>query len=158
MTSEVQIEPLAADAPDAAAELLARFFAEEGFPTPPAQIARNLAAMLADPMCWSALATVDGTAAGVVTVTTMRYVEWGLLGEIGDLYVLPERRGMGIAGALVAAAMKLVPWPRVRGGVGGHHEGGSGKPRPRTVLRAARLPRQRADHPDRATRLTDRVG
>ncbi len=112
MTSEVQIEPLAADAPDAAAELLTRFFAEEGFPTPPAQIARNIAAMLADPMCWSALATVDGTAAGVVTVTTMRYVEWGLLGEIGDLYVLPERRGMGIASALVAAGMK---WCRGRG-------------------------------------------
>jgi hypothetical protein len=25
----------------------------------------------------------------IVTVTTMLYVEWGRLGEIGDLYVLP---------------------------------------------------------------------
>jgi GNAT superfamily N-acetyltransferase len=39
-----------------------------------------------------------------VTVTTMLYVEWGRLGEIGDLYVLPEARNSGIGAALIDAA------------------------------------------------------
>ena len=43
--------------------------------------------------------------AGIVTVTTMLYVEWGRLGEIGDLYVLPEFRMKGIARSLVEAAI-----------------------------------------------------
>jgi hypothetical protein len=97
MLSGIRIEQVAADAPDAAAELLTRFFAEEGFSTASAQIARNLAAMLSDRMCWSALAIVDGKAIGIVTVTTMRCVEWGLLGEIGDLYILPD---CGVSGGL----------------------------------------------------------
>ncbi len=106
MLNALRIEALArGDAADTAAGLLARFFAEEGFATPPAQIARNLGAMLNDPMCWSALAILAGKPVGIVTVTTIRYVEWGLLGEIGDLYVLPERRRAGVASALVAAAM-----------------------------------------------------
>jgi ribosomal protein S18 acetylase RimI-like enzyme len=32
---------------------------------------------------------------------------WGRLGEIGDLYVLPEARGNGIARRLVKAAMSM---------------------------------------------------
>jgi GNAT superfamily N-acetyltransferase len=39
-----------------------------------------------------------------MTVTTMLYVEWGRLGEIGDLYVLPEQRRRGVASALINAA------------------------------------------------------
>lgn len=112
MLNGIRIEQQVPGAPDAAAELLTHFFAEEGFATAPVQIARNLATMLADPMCWSALAIADGKAVGVVTVTTMRYVEWGLLGEIGDLYVLPERRRAGIASALIEAA---IGWCRARG-------------------------------------------
>src|SRR5260370_1190446 len=42
-----------------------------------------------------ALAFVDDFAVGVVTVTTMLYVEWGRLGEIGDLYVVPPARKSG---------------------------------------------------------------
>src|SRR6266478_3869712 len=34
----------------------------------------------------------------------MLYVEWGRLGEIGDLYVLPTARGKGIAAAMIDAA------------------------------------------------------
>ena len=89
----MRIEPVTPDTTDIAVELLARFFGEEGFATTAAEIARNLSDMLADGSCWSALAVDAGAAVGVVTVTTMRYVEWGLLGEIGDLYVLPAWRG-----------------------------------------------------------------
>jgi GNAT superfamily N-acetyltransferase len=35
----------------------------------------------------------------------MRYVERGLLGEIGDIYVLPAWRGRGTAAMMIAAAL-----------------------------------------------------
>jgi hypothetical protein len=47
---------------DAAIELLGRFFHEEEFATPLSRIAENFDRMLADPLCWSALAS-DGEAA-----------------------------------------------------------------------------------------------
>jgi GNAT superfamily N-acetyltransferase len=108
----MRIEPVTADTSAAAVALVARFFAEEGFAIPRPQIARNLADMLADGSCWAALASEGAVAVGVVTVTTMRYVEWGLLGEIGDLYVLPERRRRGIAAMLVAVGLD---WCRGKG-------------------------------------------
>jgi GNAT superfamily N-acetyltransferase len=40
------------------------------------------------------------------------YVEWGRLGEIGDLYVLPDYRRRGLAPRLVAAAKD---WCRAMG-------------------------------------------
>jgi GNAT superfamily N-acetyltransferase len=60
--------------------------------------------MLVDPHHWIGLALLDGDCVGVVTVTTMLYIEWGRLGEIGDLYVLPEFRRSGVGAALIAAA------------------------------------------------------
>ena len=93
----------------AAIELLARFFGEEGFATPPARLVANLDRMLADDTCWVA----DGNhSVGVITVTTMLYVEWGRLAKIGDLYVIPGHRGWGLARRLITAA---VDWTGRRG-------------------------------------------
>jgi aminoglycoside 6'-N-acetyltransferase I len=61
--------------------------------------------MLEDGSRWSALAVEAAAAVGVVTVTTMRYVEWGLVGEIGDIYVLPAWRCRGTAAMMIAAAL-----------------------------------------------------
>jgi GNAT superfamily N-acetyltransferase len=96
----------------AAIELLARFFEEEGFVTPPARLAENLDRMLADDTCWVAVMTDGNHSVGVITVTTMLYVEWGRLAEIGDLYVIPGDRGRGLARRLIAAA---VDWTGRRG-------------------------------------------
>ncbi len=100
------IEPVSERNRDAAGDLLTRFFREEGFTTPRAAIERNLTLMLPDPSCWAALAVEGGAARGIVTVTTMLYVEWGRLGEIGDLYVLPQFRGKGVARELVEAGIR----------------------------------------------------
>lgn len=100
---------------DAAIELLWRFFQEEGFTTPRPRIVANLDEMLASDDCWYGLAVSVGQPVGVVSVTTMLYLEWGRLGEIGDLYVVPEYRRRGVARALVAAAVR---WNRERGSSG----------------------------------------
>jgi GNAT superfamily N-acetyltransferase len=109
-----EIHPVTATSPlrPAAIELLARFFHEEGFATPRPRIAENLDRMLADPLCWCALAAADGDVQAVVTVSTVLYVEWGRLGEIGDLYVLPEHRRRGLARRLVEHAKA---WCRTQG-------------------------------------------
>jgi GNAT superfamily N-acetyltransferase len=92
---------------DIATTLLSRFFAEEGFSGTSETIAVNTRRLWADPYHWVALAWVDSTAVGVVAVTTMLYVEWGRLGEIGDRYVLSEARRSGISAALVDAAKAM---------------------------------------------------
>ena len=108
----ITIQPVAGELRQPAVELLARFFREEGFATPRQRIAENLDRMVADPFRWCALALADGEAQAVITVTTMLYVEWGRLGEIGDLYIVPEHRGRGLARLLVERAKD---WCRTQG-------------------------------------------
>jgi GNAT superfamily N-acetyltransferase len=89
---------------DTAVDLLVRFFVEEGFGRDRSHIATNCRHMVADPFHWIGLVWGEGGGIGVVTVTSMLYIEWGRLGEIGDLYVLPEMRRRGIGAALIKAA------------------------------------------------------
>jgi GNAT superfamily N-acetyltransferase len=100
-----------------AVDLLERFFREEGFATPRRRIAENLRGMLAEDTCWAAIAMQEGGPLGIVTVTTMLYVEWGRLAEISDLYVAPEYRGQGVARRLVGAA---IDWSNARGCTGAY--------------------------------------
>jgi GNAT superfamily N-acetyltransferase len=110
LPSEIQIVTVKTS--ETAIELLARFFRDEEFATPLSRIAENFDRMLADPFCWSALAIDGETAQAVITVSTVLYVEWGRLGEIGDLYVLPEHRRTGLARRLVEFAKA---WCRMQG-------------------------------------------
>jgi GNAT superfamily N-acetyltransferase len=107
-----EIQTVTGQTRDAAVELLCRFFDEEDFDTPPPRIAENFDRMLADPSCWCAPARDGEITQGLITVSTVLYVEWGRLGEIGDLYVLPEHRGHGLARRLVERA-KI--WCRAQG-------------------------------------------
>jgi GNAT superfamily N-acetyltransferase len=99
------IRPVDMHSIDTAAALLERFFREESFTVRHASVRANLAALLADPGNWAGLAYHEVSAVGIVTVSTVLYVEWGRLGEIGDLYVLPEARGQGIGRALIEAGV-----------------------------------------------------
>jgi GNAT superfamily N-acetyltransferase len=102
---DLEIIPLDAHNTEMAVSLLHRFFQEEGFCGDRAIIAANLEWMCRDDNHWVAVASNKGHLVGIVTVTSMLYIEWGRLGEIGDLYVLPEARGNGIARRLVQAAI-----------------------------------------------------
>jgi GNAT superfamily N-acetyltransferase len=89
--------------------------------------------MLADRFCWSALAVDGETVQAVITVSTVLYVEWGRLGEIGDLYVHPEHRRKGLARRLVEHAKA---WCRTQGC---HHASRRAAAWARSILRQARL-------------------
>jgi GNAT superfamily N-acetyltransferase len=108
----LEIIPVDAHNTEIAVALLHRFFQEEGFSGERSMITANLDRMRRDDNHWVAVALNNGQIVGIVTVTSMLYIEWGRLGEIGDLYVVPEARGNGIARRLVQAA---IDWCRARG-------------------------------------------
>lgn len=109
---DLEIIPVDAHNTEIAVSLLHRFFQEEGFAGDRSIIAANLDRMRLDDNHWAAVASNKGHIVGIITVTSMLYIEWGRLGEIGDLYVLPEARGNGIARRFVQAA---IDWCRARG-------------------------------------------
>ncbi len=97
------IRPARQDDSESAAALLERFFAEEGFATPPDLIRSRLIQVLDDATSAVFLAWEGDAAVGVATVTTSVGIELGRSAELDDLYVLPEARGRGIAGGLIPA-------------------------------------------------------
>lgn len=105
----------AADDLSQAADLLFRFFAEEGFDADRERIAANARTMAALETCCLLVAEEQGRAVGVATVSLEFGIEYGWWAEMGDLYVVPERRGQGISRALVSAAEAFL---RERGAAG----------------------------------------
>lgn len=94
---------LPGDDPGGAIILLQRFFREEGFDIPDAVIAANTRRMQSIDSCAILLAVKGEEAVGVATVSMEFGIEYGWSAEMGDLYILPEWRGRGVARALVDA-------------------------------------------------------
>jgi aminoglycoside 6'-N-acetyltransferase I len=86
-----------------AGELLVRFFAEEGFTTPPATIGANTQRLASLDTCGLFIAEAEARAIGVATISLEFGIEYGWSAEMGDLYVLPEWRGRGVSAKIVAA-------------------------------------------------------
>jgi GNAT superfamily N-acetyltransferase len=103
MTTPIDIRRIEIDEFDEAFYLLERFFREEGFDTPAEAMRSSLRAMIAAPNSAVFVARLEGKAVGVATVTTSVGIEYGRSAELDDLYVLPQARGRGIAGALIEA-------------------------------------------------------
>lgn len=82
--------------------LLQRFFREEGFDTPDDAIAANARKMTGIEACGLFVAEDRDAAIGVATVSLEFGIEYGWSAEMGDLYVVPEWRGRGLSGAIVA--------------------------------------------------------
>jgi len=97
---------------EAALSLLERFFAEEDFDTPQAQIRKALVGLINASDSAVFLALLGEIPVGVATVTTTRGIEFGLSAELEDLYVVPEARGAG-AGSMLIGAVK--DWCRSQG-------------------------------------------
>ncbi len=89
---------------DEAFALLRRFFAEEGFTTPPEILRERFAVLLADQSGAVFLARREEVAVGVATATTTFGLEFGRSAELEDLYVLPHARDEGAGRALIDAA------------------------------------------------------
>lgn len=102
--SEVRIRRLGnADDLAQATDLLIRFFREEGFDTPDAVISRNTQIMAGLVNCGLFVAETPGRTIGVATVSLEFGIEFGWGAEMGDLYVLPQWRGKGVARQFVLA-------------------------------------------------------
>lgn len=99
----------------AATYLLQRFFAEEGFSTPPAVIAERVMMLAGLDTCLLITAESDDTVVGVATASMEFGIEFGWWAEMGDLYVLPDARGLGVAKLLVDG---IESWLRSRGVAG----------------------------------------
>ena len=105
MPSEPTIRPAgAADVPVLVA-LMTAFYAESGYPLPPAPATRTFEALLADPRLGGAwLAEVAGQAVAHAVLTVSFSMEYGgLRGFVDDLYVAPAVRGRGVGARLLAA-------------------------------------------------------
>jgi hypothetical protein len=101
----LEIIPVDAHNTESAVSLLHRFFQEEGFSGDRSIITANLDQMRGDDNHWAALALNEGHFVGIVTVTSMIYIEWGRLGEIGDLY---GRRRAATVSPAVSSKRRLI--------------------------------------------------
>jgi ribosomal protein S18 acetylase RimI-like enzyme len=99
----------------AAEELLIRFFREEHFTTQADLIRRHCRHLATVDSCGLFVAEKAGDAVGVATVSMQYGIEFGWLGEMGDLYVLPASRGIGIARELIRAVEEFL---KARGAAG----------------------------------------
>jgi aminoglycoside 6'-N-acetyltransferase I len=99
----LKVRQVGVSAFEEALPLIERFFVEEGFHTPSAQIREHLTELLADPESAVFVARYGARAIGVATVTTSQGIELGLSAELEDLYVVPDARKQGAGHALIEA-------------------------------------------------------
>ena len=96
----------------AAAELLTRFFTEEGFVVPGEGMVSRLERYRERDGHAVFAARVAGEVVGVATIAAGYSLEYGGVAEIEDLYVSPGWRRQGVARALVERACA---WARAAG-------------------------------------------
>ena len=87
------------------------FYDEDGFTTADDDIRSRFARFLAADDARVTVAAVDDASCGFALTTIRLILESGLVAEIQDLYVDPEHRRQGIAGALIEDAAS---WARAQ--------------------------------------------
>ncbi|NIZ09496.1 GNAT family N-acetyltransferase [Pseudooceanicola sp. HF7] len=86
--------------------LYERFFAEDAIKIARPEIEANLRQMLADDRASVFVATANGSAIGLASASLTCGVEFGWAAEIEDLFVVPERRGQGLARQLIELVLE----------------------------------------------------
>ena len=108
----MEVRQAGVDDADIVASLITTFFAGEGFTTSPELVAARAPRFLADQSNAAFLAFDGDQPIGIATVSTTFGFEGGRLAEVEDLFVVPERRGDGVATTLLGEAML---WSRAEG-------------------------------------------
>ncbi|MEQ8665880.1 MAG: GNAT family N-acetyltransferase [Rhodospirillales bacterium] len=94
---------------DAVLPLFQAFYREEGFDHAVSRVPANLREILQRDDTRVLVAEIDGDAVGAASLSSAFGLEVGLYAELEDLYVHPDHRGKGIAGALIEASCE---WAR----------------------------------------------
>jgi aminoglycoside 6'-N-acetyltransferase I len=83
-------------------ELATDFYIEDGFTTPVSQLGENLLVLLDSESARVAVACGEDDEIVGFAITTLSFgLEYGLLAELEDLFVLPAHRRTGIGSALI---------------------------------------------------------
>jgi aminoglycoside 6'-N-acetyltransferase I len=83
-------------------ELATAFYIEDGFTTPVSQLGENLLVLLDSESARVAVACGEDDEIVGFAITTLSFgLEYGLLAELEDLFVLPAHRRTGIGSALI---------------------------------------------------------
>ena len=102
---DIRVGTATADDAGELAELLERFFSEEGFELPAGGMETRVLGYLSLPHHAVFAAREESRLIGVATVASNFGLEYGWAAELEDLYVVPERRTGGVGRALVDAAV-----------------------------------------------------
>jgi aminoglycoside 6'-N-acetyltransferase I len=100
-SSAHRIRSAVADDHAAVLDLAVSFYREEGFTTAAPVLSAHLSALIPAVGARVAVAVMCGYCVGFCITTTKFGLEQGHIAELEDLYVLPEWRRHGIAGALI---------------------------------------------------------
>ena len=92
--------------------LYERFFVEDAIEVGRVEIEVNLRRMLADDRAAVFIAIADRQVVGLASASLTCGVEFGWAAEVEDLFVVPERRGQGLARRLIETALE---WANDRG-------------------------------------------
>jgi aminoglycoside 6'-N-acetyltransferase I len=82
--------------------LIVAFYAEDGFGTAEHALRDNLAVLLASPTARVAVVRSEARLLGFAATTTTFGLEYGLVAELEDLFVVPTARRRGLGGQLIA--------------------------------------------------------
>ena len=92
--------------------LAVAFYAEDGFGTGEHTLRGNLSVLLASPAARVAVVQSGAELLGFAATTTTFGLEYGLVAELEDLFVVPTARHHGLGGRLIADS---VAWAREQG-------------------------------------------
>lgn len=104
-TSRIELRPADMEDLEILVALARAFYDEDGFSTSSASLRENFTFLIGTDTARVMLSLADGEAIGFALSTTGFTLESGVIAELQDLYVCPDRRRGGIASLLISDAL-----------------------------------------------------